>query len=59
MKLYGGIDLHSNNSFVTVIDEADQVLYERRHGNVLAEIEGALSPYREQLAGVVVESTYN
>ena len=30
MKLYGAIDLHSNNSVVTVIDEQDRVVYERR-----------------------------
>ena len=30
MKLYCEIDLHSNNSLVSVIDEADQVLFEKR-----------------------------
>ncbi len=24
MKLYGGIDLHSNNSVITLLDEQDQ-----------------------------------
>lgn len=31
MGLYCGIDLHSNNHVVTVIDEADRRLYEKCH----------------------------
>jgi transposase len=57
--LYGGIDLHSNNSVVVVKDAEGKVLYRRRLGNDLRRIEGALAPYREGLSGVVVESTFN
>ena len=57
--LFCGIDLHSNNSFVTISDENDKVLYSRRHPNRLEEICQALSPYRAELFGVVVESTFN
>ena len=56
---YSGIDLHSNNSVVVVIDETDRVVFERRLPNELAGIVMALAPYREELAGIVVESTYN
>jgi transposase len=56
---YSGIDLHSNNSVVTVTDEADRVVAEKRLPNDLDKIIGFLSPWREELAGVVVESTYN
>ena len=59
MKLYCGIDLHSNNSLVSVIDEADQVLFEKRLPNDLKVITDALSLYQPQLSGIVVESTYN
>ena len=59
MKLYGGIDLHSNNSVVVVLDEQDRVLVEKRVANDLRQIEALLAAYREQLVGVVVESTYN
>jgi transposase len=59
MKWYSGIDLHSNNSMVVVIDEADRVVYRRRLPNELAKVLEALEPYRAELAGVVVESTYN
>jgi hypothetical protein len=59
MKKYSGIDLHSNNNVVVVIDEADHVVYRRRLPNELAKVLEALEPYRAELAGVVVESTYN
>jgi transposase len=56
---YCGIDLHSNNSVVVVSDEADQVMYSKRHPNELSDILCALQPHRVDLVGVVVESTYN
>jgi transposase len=56
---YSGIDLHSTNSVVVVTDEADQVVCRRRAPNELALILATLAPYREELVGVVVESTYN
>jgi transposase len=56
---YSGIDLHSNNSVITVIDETDRVLAEKRLPNELARIMTFLEPWKQQLAGVVVESTYN
>jgi transposase len=59
MRWYSGIDLHSNNSLVVVIDEADRVVYRRRLPNELAKVLEALEPYRGELAGVAVESTYN
>jgi transposase len=56
---YCGIDLHSNNSVVVVSDEQDRVVLHKRLPNDLEQIVAALTPYREELAGVVVESTYN
>lgn len=56
---YSGIDLHSNNSVVTVTDENDRVMAEKRLPNDLGRIIAFLDPWREELAGVVVESTYN
>ena len=57
--LYGGIDLHSNNSVVVVKDAEGKVLYRRRLENDLQRIARALAPYRAGLSGVVVESTFN
>ncbi|MFM0758128.1 IS110 family RNA-guided transposase [Paraburkholderia strydomiana] len=56
---YSGIDLHSNNAVVAVIDDQDRVLYRRRLTNDLALVIKALEPYRGDLQGVVVESTFN
>jgi len=56
---YSGIDLHSNNSVVTVTDEEDRVVAEKRLPNDLTRIIGFLLPWREEIVAVVVESTYN
>ena len=42
-----------------MIDEEDRVVCRERLPNDLAKIIGLLSPMRAELAGVVVESTYN
>jgi transposase len=59
MKLYGAIDLHSNNNVTVLIDEQDQVVYQKRLPNDLPLIAQQLSGYRDTLQGIVVESTYN
>ena len=56
---YCGIDLHSNNSVVVVSDDEDRIVLQKRLANDLGQIRGALEPYREELLGVVIESTYN
>ena len=59
MELYAGIDLHSSNNYVGIIDEQDRRLYQKRLPNRLEDILPALEPFKESLKGVVVESTYN
>jgi transposase len=59
MKLYGAIDLHSNNNVTVLIDEQDQVVYRKRLTNDLSLIDEQLSPYASSIEGIVVESTYN
>lgn len=59
MKLYGGIDLHSNNCVVTLIDEQDRVSYQKRLPNDLDYILLQLSPYQSTIEGLAVESTFN
>ncbi len=54
-----GIDLHSNNSVVVVSDAEDRIVLQRRVPTELGAILAALVPHCEDLAGVVVESTYN
>jgi transposase len=59
MQLYCGIDLHSNNSLVSVINDNDTVVQEKRLDNDLTKITELLAPYQTDLTGIVVESTYN
>jgi len=59
MKLYGGIDLHSNNSVLALLGEDERLVCRKRLGNDAPSILEALAPYREAIVGLVVESTYN
>jgi transposase len=59
MKLYGGIDLHSNNSVIALLDENDAVQYRKRLPNDLTVILGELAAFADAIVGLVVESTYN
>jgi transposase len=56
---YSGIDLHSNNNVVVLSDEADRMICVKRLPNELGKVLELLEPHRGELAGVVVESTYN
>src|SRR5713226_4193148 len=59
MPLYGGIDLHANNSVIVLLNEQDEVIYQKRLPNDLTTIIGQLDPYHTEMKGLVVESTYN
>ena len=59
MPLYGGIDLHANNSVVVLLNAQDQVIYQKRLSNDLPTILEALAPHPGEIEGLVVESTYN
>lgn len=59
MKLYAGIDLHSNNSYLFIIDEHDQKILSKRLPNDLEVVIQTLEPFEYALTGIVVESTYN
>src|SRR5919109_2584399 len=59
MSLYGGIDLHANNSVIVLLNEQDEVIYRKRLPNHLPTILEQLAPYQADITGVVVESTSN
>jgi transposase len=59
MKLYAGIDLHSTNSYVVLLDENDKIIYQKRLNNDFDYILKQLEPYQDSIVGIVVESTYN
>ena len=59
MKSYAGIDLHARNNYLGIIDNKDRRLFGKRLSNSMGVIKDALEPFRRDLVGVVVESTYN
>ncbi|NTS78938.1 IS110 family transposase [Catenovulum sp. SM1970] len=59
MNYFSAIDLHSNNAYLVVLDEEDNSVYEKRLPNELALIIDALQPFKNDLVGVAVESTFN
>jgi transposase len=59
MKTYAGIDLHSSNNYIGIIDVKDKRLYSKRHDNRIDDVLKVLRKFKSSLQGVVVESTYN
>jgi transposase len=59
MKLYCGVDLHSNNHYLALIDEKDRRVLEKRLPNDLSTTLKTLRPYRKNITAVAVESTFN
>lgn len=59
MKLYTSFDLHSNNSYLGIKDETGKPIYRKKLPNDPERILAALGPYKNDIAGIVVESTYN
>lgn len=59
MSLYAAIDLHSSNSVLAVMDSEGKALLQCRRPNDLPRLLTDLAPYRDELVGVAVESTYN
>lgn len=59
MKVYSGIDLHSNSNYVAILDSHGKRLFQEKLPNDIHVINAVLTPFRGGLQGVVVESTYN
>ena len=57
MVLYCGIDLHSTNNYVAILDETFGVVKGRRLGNDFEEVLKLLAPYREDLVGRWVDGS--
>jgi transposase len=53
------VDLHSNNSYLGIIDKKEKKVLKKKMPNDLEEILRELKPYRKDLEGIVVESTFN
>jgi len=59
MKVYVGMDLHATNTYVGMVDEENTVLHKQRYRNELPLILSGLDPFKKDIQGVVVESTFN
>ncbi len=59
MKLYTGFDLHSSNNYLAIIDKDGKRVFKKKLPNDPEQILATLKPYRPNIAGIVVESTYN
>ena len=59
MKLYTAADLHSNNHFLSIIDDHDRRILEKKLPNNLSVTLKTLEPYRADIVGIAVESTFN
>ena len=59
MRLYCGIDLHSNNSVVVLLDETDKVIFQKKLNNSLDLILEQLSVYKSRITAIAIESTFN
>lgn len=59
MKFYCGMDLHSNNVVVRVIDEKDKTLYQKKLPCDLGVILKALEVHQNSIEGIAIESTFN
>jgi len=59
MALYCGIDLHSRDCWLAILNGGLEVVREAKISNDLEAILEFLEPYREDLEGIAVESTFN
>jgi transposase len=59
MQLYAGLDLHSRNTYIGILDQEFNRVFKKRVANNLELILKTLKPFGRQLKGLVVESTYN
>ncbi len=59
MPLYCGIDLHSNNHVICVIDYKDKRVFEQKLDNYSELTIRALSKFKKRLKAIAVESTFN
>jgi len=59
MQLYAGLDLHSRNTFIGIMDKEFKRVFAKRVSNNLPLIIKTLEPFQDQLTGIVVESTFN
>jgi len=58
-QLYAGCDLHGNNNVIGIVDGEGKRIFKKRLSNELPLVRDTLGPFKEELIGIAVESTYN
>jgi len=58
-RLYAGSDLHGNNNLIGIVDGEGKRIFKKRLPNEPQLILEVLKAYKEDMVGIVVESTYN
>lgn len=59
MKLYAGIDLHSTNCNLGIINGRDKRMLKKKLPNDPNPILEHLAPHKKEIQGIVIESTFN
>ncbi len=59
MSLYAGIDLHSSNNYIGIMDQDYKKILGQRQPNDLNNVLKVLEPFKADLEGIIIESTYN
>jgi transposase len=57
--LMAGIDLHSNNLMIGIVDQDGRRVKHQKLECELKDVEGFLKPFKQRLKCIAVESTYN
>ena len=59
MELYAGIDLHSSNIYLGILDGRHKRIFGKRLPNRIEKIKMALEPFKKDITDIAVEFTYN
>jgi transposase len=59
MGLYAAFDLHSSNSYLGIVEENGKRTFKRKLRNEPEIIRETLRPFKTDIVGITVESTYN
>ena len=54
MELYTGLDLHSRNTYIGIMDKEFNRVFKKRVPNHLEHILQTLDPFRDQIKGFVL-----
>src|SRR4030066_649135 len=58
-QLYVASDLHGNNNLMGIIDSEGKRIFKKKLPNDPLLINNTLNPFKEEIVGIAVESTYN